>query len=248
MTDASGRDVAPEEQKTSPDAQAASPAAVRGAATARHRPPLAVAPRVAAISLIAQALLQRWAAATSLSMPGRTAVLVAIAALGIAVLASLWIVGLRVGRRWAIAGLIAWTVGWVAVTADLGALIVWSLGGPFPSGPHQLRQLDPELLQLLATIGGLVIGGALVASIPDRRFRHSAVVLLAGYAAFGIVAAVAEHRIALATDFPTIASLRDNRDLADTITALALAAVLWLYWRRTAASNLPRAATWGDGT
>jgi hypothetical protein len=134
----------------------------------------------------------------------------------------------------------------VAITADLSSLIRWSLGGPFPMGPHQLHQLDAGLVQILATVGGLLIGHAVVTSIHDVRFRHSAFVLLAGYAAFGVIAAVAEHRIELATDFPSITALRKNRDLADGITAFALAAVLWLYWRRVAASNLPRATTPGQ--
>jgi hypothetical protein len=227
MPEPSGRDVSPEQ---------------------RASPPLARAPRVAAIALIAQAVLQRWTDPTiSLTMPQRTAIFVALAALGVAVLASLSIIALRLRRRWAIAGLLAWTVGWVASTVDLGALIAWSLGGPFPRGPHQLP-LDPELIQILTTMGGLVVGALLVTSIRDARFRHSAFVLLAGYAVFGVVAALAEHRIGLATDFPTIASLRKNRDLADAVTALALAAVLWLYWRRSTASTRPRATSWSDGT
>jgi hypothetical protein len=214
----------------------------------RASPPLTVAPRVAALVLIAQAVLQRWTDPTiSLSMPQRTAIFVALAALGVALLASLSIIALRLRRRWAVVGLLAWTVGWVASTVDLVALIRWSLGGPFPVGLHQL-QLDPELVQILTTMGGLVICAVLVTSIHEVRFRHSAFVLLAGYAAFGIVAAVAEHRIALATDFPTIASLRKNRDLADAITALALAAVLWLYWRRSTAATRPRSTSWNDGT
>ena len=81
----------------------------------------------------------------------------------------------------------------------------------------------------------------------SSRSWHSAVVLLAGYAAFGLIAAVTEYRIELATDFPSISALRTNRDLAGTITAFALAAVLWLYWRQVAASNLPRATTRGQG-
>jgi hypothetical protein len=85
-----------------------------------------------------------------------------------------------------------------------------------------------------------------VTSIRATRFRHSAVVLLAGYAVFGVIAAVAEHRIQVATDFPGITALRRDRDLADAITAFTLAGVLWLYWRRVAASNVPRATTHGE--
>jgi hypothetical protein len=179
-------------------------------------------------------------------MPLHAAIFLSIAALGVALLASLSVIALRVRPRWAIAGLLAWTVGWVAITADLSSLILWSLGGPFPMGPHQLRQLDADLVQILATVGGLVIGVAIVTAIRDVRFRHSAYVLLAGYAAFGLIAAVAEHRIELATDFPGITALRKNRDLADAITDFALAGVLWLYWRRVASSNLPRAETRGQ--
>src|ERR1044071_6132579 len=115
--------------------------------------PLAVAPRVAAIVLVAQAVLQRWTDPTvSLSMAQRTAIFVALAALGVALLASLSIIALRLRRRWAVVGLLAWAVGWVASTVDLGALITWSLGGPFPRGAHQLP-LDPELVQIVATMG-----------------------------------------------------------------------------------------------
>ncbi len=223
-------------------------AAVRRTSTVNRQPhPLTMAPRVAAIVLVVQALVQRWAAsATGLSMPLRTAVFVSIAALGVALLASLSIIALRMRLRWALVGLLAWTVGWVAITVDLSSLIHWSLGGQYPMGPHQLRELDAELVQILATVGGLVIGGALVTSIHDMRVRHSAVVLLAGYAVFGVIAAVAEHRIALAIDFPTLTALGRNRDRADAVAAFALAAMLWLYWRRVAASNLPRATIRGQ--
>jgi len=217
-----------------------------GRASTAHRPPrpLTLAPRVTAIVLVVQALLQRWAAsATGLSMPLRAAIFLAIAALGIVLLASLSTIALRVRPRWAIAALLAWTVGWVATTADVSSVIQGSLGGPVPRGPHQLW-LDAELVQLLATAGGIAIGAALATSIRDARFRHSAVVLLAGYAVFGVIAAVAEHRIDVATDFPAITVLRRNRDLAETIRALALAGVLWLYWRRVVAPSLPRATTW----
>jgi hypothetical protein len=216
----------------------------RASTVDRQPPPLTMAPRVAAIALVAQVLLQRWAdSATDLSMPLRAVIFVSIAALGVALLASLSIIALRVRPRWALAGLLAWTVGWVATSADLSALIHWSLGGPFPMGPHQLRQLDAELVQLLTAAGGLVVGAALVTSIRDARFRHSAVVLLAGYAVFCMIAAGAEHRIELAPDFPSITALRRSRDLADAIAAFALAGVLWLYWRRAAASDLSRAWT-----
>ena len=208
-------------------------AAVGRASTVNRQPrPLIMAPRVAAIALVVQVLLQRWAATTMGSAtPLRAAIFVSLAALGVVLLASLSIIALRVRPRWAIAGLLAWTVGWVAITADLGSLIVWSLGGSFPTGPHQL---DAELVQILATAGGLAIGAALVTSIHDVRYRHSGLVLLAGYAAFGVIAAVAEHRIELATDFPGITALRKDRDLAEAITAFALAGVMWHYWRRVA--------------
>jgi hypothetical protein len=200
--------------------------------------PLTTAPRVAAIALVVQALLQRWStSATGLSMPLRTAILLLIAALGVAQLASLSIIALRVRPRWVIAGLLAWTVGWVANTADISSLIVVSLGRPLPVGLPQLRQFDPELVQILVTVGGLAIGAALVTSIRDVRFRHSAIILLVGYAGFGVLAAVSEYRIELATDFPGIAGLRRNRELADAIRAFALAGVLWLYWRRVVASS-----------
>src|SRR5262249_17322394 len=153
------------------------------------------------------------------------------------------IIALRVCPRWAIAGLLAWTVGWVATSADLSSLVLWSLGEPFPMGPHQLREIDADLVQILTPVGGLVVGAALATSVRAPRFRHSAYVLLAGYAVFGSIAAVAEHRIELAPDFPSIIALRRNRDLADAITAFALAGVLWLYWRRVAASNASRAWT-----
>jgi hypothetical protein len=226
----------------------ASLAAVGRASTVNRPPqPLTLAPRIAAIALVLQALLRQWdTSASGLSGPVRAAIFVSIAALGVATLASLSVIALRMRPHWVIAGLLAWTVGWVAITADLGALISWSLGGPFPEGPHQLRQLDPDLVQVLATAGGLLIGAALVTAIRDVRFRHSAYVLLAGYAVFGLIAVVTEHRIELATDFPSIAALRRNRDLADTITDVALAGVLWLYWRRVASSSV-RAETWEPG-
>src|SRR5262249_31039917 len=170
----------------------ASLAALRHAGPTNRQPrPLTTAPRVAAMALAIQAILLRWAASgTGLSMPLRTAILLSIAALGVALLASLTIVALRMRPRWAIAGLLAWTAGWIANTADINSLILWSLGGPFPQAPDQLRHLDAELVQILVTVGGLAIGAALATSIRDVRFRHSAVVLLAGYAAFGLIAAV----------------------------------------------------------
>lgn len=212
----------------------------RGSMVNRQPRPLTLAPRVAAVALVVQALLRRWdASATGLSMPLHAAIFLSMAALGVALLASLSVIALRARPRWAIAGLLAWTVGWVAITVDLASLIRWSFGGTFPMGPHQLRQLDADLVQILATVGGLVIGVVLVTAIREVRFRHSAYLLLAGYAVFGVIAAVAEHRIDLATDFPSITALHRNRDLADAITDFALAGVLWLYWRRVAASHLP---------
>lgn len=210
----------------------------------RQPRPLTMAPRVAAIALVVQALLERWtASSTGLSSSLRVAIFLSIAALCVAQLASLSIIALRVRSRWAIAGVLAWTVGWVAVTADLSSLVLWSLGGLAPMGPQQPRQLDAELVQVVVTVGGMVIGAVLVASIRDVRFRHSAIVLLAGYVAFGVIAAVADHRIELAADYPSITALRKNRDLADAIKAFAMAGVLWLYWRRVAFSNLPGATT-----
>ena len=218
---------------------------VRFASLADRPPaPLAVAPRAAAIALVIQMILQLWAAsAGALVSPLRAAGFLALSALAIVLLASMSTIALRLRRRWVIAGLLAWTVGWVASMADLGALILWSLGGTFPVGRHQLRVLDAELVQIVATLGGVAIGAALVTAIRESRFRHSAMILLAGYAAFGLSAAVGEHRIDLAQDFPTIVTLRRDRDLAGAITDVALAGMLWLYWRRVAASNLP-AATW----
>lgn len=220
--------------------------AIVGFASMADRPPtpLAIAPRVAAIALVIQMILQLWAASASARVaPIRAAAFLALSALGIVLLASMSTIALRLRRRWVIAALLAWTVGWVARMADLGALVLWSLGGTFPVGPHQLRVLDAELVQIVTTLGGLAIGTALVTAIRESRFRHSAMILLAGYAAFGLIAAVGEHRIELAQDFPTIATLRRDRDLADAITDLALAGMLWLYWRRVVASSLP-VATW----
>jgi hypothetical protein len=206
--------------------------------------PLAIAPRVAAIALVIQTILQFWAASASARVaPFRAGGFLAQAAVGTVLLASMSIIALRLRRRWLIAGLLAWMVGWMASMADLGALTLWSLGGSFPTGRHQLPVLDAELVQIVATLGGLAIGAALVRAIPESRFRHSAMMLLAGYAAFGLITAVGEHRIDLAADFPSIVALRRDRDLADAITGVALAGMLWLYWRRVAASSLP-AATW----
>lgn len=220
-------------------------AVVRSASLAERPPrPLALAPRVAAIALVVQMFLQLWAASTSAMVsPFRAAGFVALSALGIVLLASLSTIALRLPRGWALAGLLAWTVGWVASAADLGGLVLWSLGGTYPVGPHQLRALDAELVQIVATLGGLVIGAGLVAAIREARFRHSAMTLLAGYAVFGLIAAVGEHRIDLASDFPSIAALRHDRDLAGAITDIALAGMLWLYWRRVAAPRSPD-ATW----
>lgn len=220
-------------------------AIVRFAPMADRPPtPLAIAPRVAAIALVIQMILQLWAAsASALVAPLRAAGFLAQSALGIVLLASMSTIALRLRRRWVIAGLLAWTVGWVASMADLSALILWSLGGTFPVGRHQLGVLDAEFVQIVATLGGLAIGAALVMAIRESRFRHSAMILLAGYAAFGLIAAVGEHRIDLAADFPSIVALRRDRDLADAITDVALAGMLWLYWRRVAANSVP-AATW----
>lgn len=222
----------------------ASVAIVRAPPADRPPRPLALAPRVAAIALVVQTVLQLWAAsAGALVSPLRAAGFLALAALGIVVLASLSTITLRLRRGWVIAALLAWTVGWVASMADLGALILWSLGASFPVGRHQLRLLDAELVQIVATLGGLAIGAALATAIREPRFRHSAMVLLAGYAVFGLIAALGEHRIDVAADFPSIVALRRDRDLADAITDIALAGMLWLYWRRVAATRLP-AATW----
>ena len=74
----------------------------RGATGHRQPRPLTMAPRVAAIALVVQALLQRWVgSATGLSMPLRAAIFLSIASLGAAVLGSLSIIALRVRPRWA---------------------------------------------------------------------------------------------------------------------------------------------------
>jgi hypothetical protein len=209
----------------------------------RAPPPLAFTPRVAAIALVIQMALQLWAASPgAVVSPLRNVGFVALAALGIVLLASLTTIALRLRHGWVIAGLAAWTVGWVASMVDLGALILWLLGGTFPVGRHQLQSLDAELVQIIATLGGLVIGAALAAAIREPRFRHSALVLLVGYAVFGVIAALGEHRIDLAADFPTIVALRRDRDLAGAISDIALAGLLWLYWRRVAAAH--PGATW----
>jgi hypothetical protein len=220
--------------------------AIVGCAAMAERPPtpLAIAPRVAAIALVIQTILQLWAASASPRVaPLHAAGFLAQSVLGIVLLASMSSIALRLRRRWVIMGLLAWTVGWVASMADLGALTFWSLGGSFPVGRHQLRVLDAELVQIVATLGGLAIGAALVMAIREPRFRHSAMILLAGHAAFALIAAVGEHRIDLAADFPSIVALRKDRDLADVIADVALAGMLWLYWRRVVARNLP-GATW----
>ena len=148
-------------------------------------------------------------------------------------------IALRLRNRWAIAGLLAWTAGWVSSMADLSALVLWSLGGTFPIGRHQLRFLDAGLVQIVATLGGLAMGMALVTAIRESRFRHSAMILLAGYAVFGLMVALGEHRIDLAADFPSIVALRKDRDLAAAITDVTLAGMLWLYWRRVVATSPP---------
>lgn len=199
--------------------------------------PLTMAPRVAAILLVLQALALRWAASVSgVSVSLRAAIVLAIATLGVALLASLSVICLRVRSRWAIAGLLAWTAGWVAITAELLSLVLVSLGRPLPVALHPLPPLDAALVPIVAKAGAVAIGAVLVTSIRDTRVRHSAVVLLVGCAIFGVLAAVAEHRIALAQDFPSITALRSDRDRADAITAVALAGILWLYWRRGAGS------------
>jgi hypothetical protein len=204
-------------------------ATVARAATGNRPPrPLTLAPRVAAIALVIPAAVQRWAASEiDLAMPLRAAIFVAIAGLAVALLASLSIIALRLRTRWELAALLAWTVGWVVNAADLSSLILWSLGRAFYMDAHPQLQL----VQIVVTVGGLTIGAALVTAIRDVRSRHSAVVLLVAYAVFGLMAAVADHRIELATDFPHVAALRKDRDLADALGAVAFAAVLWQSWR-----------------
>jgi hypothetical protein len=210
----------------------------RASAEAGPPRPLTLAPRVAAVALLVPALVQAWlASANGLSMRLHAAIFVGLAALGVALLASMSILAIRTPGRWVVAGLAAWTVGWVAMTADLGSLIVWSLGGMAPMGPHQLRVLDAGLVQALATVGGLVIGSAIASSFRDARTRHSAVVLLVGYAVFGLLVASTEHRIELVTDFPGLTALRKDRDLADAIRSFALAGLLWQCWRQGVASR-----------
>lgn len=207
---------------------------IRRRAIPAHPPrPLVLTPRVAAVALVIQAGLQLWiASAPALAMPLRAAVFLVLAALGTALLASLSIITLHLRRAWVIAGLLAWTLGWVASTADLGPLFLWALGAPYPIGLHQLRGLDAELVQILATLGGLAIGAALIAAIREPRYRHSAMILLLSAAVFGVIAAVGEHRIELATNLSAIVPLRKERDFAAAISSAALAGVLWTYWRR----------------
>jgi hypothetical protein len=190
------------------------------------------APRVAVVALVAPALVQPWLAGeTGLDLRLRAAILVALAALQVALLVSLGSLAVRL-RGWAIAGLAAWTLGWIAHVADLGAAIAWALGGPAPVGVHRLDQVPAALVEIVATAGGVALGAAIARSFRDVRTRHSAVVLLVGYAIFGLLVAGAEHRIALVTDFPGLVALRRSRDLADSIRSFALAGVLWQAWRQ----------------
>src|SRR5262249_29175941 len=88
----------------------------------REAAPLAIAPRVAGVALVIQMALQRWEASSSaLVSPLRAAGFIALAAIGIVVLVSMSTIALRLHRRWVIAGLLAWGLGWVASMADLGA-------------------------------------------------------------------------------------------------------------------------------
>ncbi|HET9624169.1 MAG TPA: hypothetical protein VFP84_22505 [Kofleriaceae bacterium] len=212
----------------------------RRALAARPARPLAIATRVAAVALVGQAALELGAdSAWALAMPLRAALYVALAALGTSLLASWSFITLQLRRRWLIAGLVAWSVGWLASTADTGALVLWSLGAPYPLGAHQL-QLDPTSVQIVATLGGLALGVALVREIREPRFQHSALILLAGCAVFGVIAALREHRIELAAGLPDVVALRRERDFAAAITNVTLAGVLWMYWRRVVS---PRGAS-----
>ena len=66
--------------------------------------------------------------------------------------------------------------------ADLSALILWSLGGTFPMDAS--ARVDAGHVQIVAR-GRRGDRAALVTAIREPRFRHSAMILLAGYAAFG---------------------------------------------------------------
>jgi hypothetical protein len=218
-------------------AGAALGAVVRPLASRPPRP-LALTPRVAAIALLGQAGLQLWLdSAPVLTTPLRAAALLALAALTTTILASFAILTLRLRRPWLIAGVVAWALGWIASTADLGPLFLGVLGAPYPLGLHQLRGVDPALVQIIATLGGLAIGAALVLAMREARFRHSAMILLASFAVFGVLAAIREHRIELATNLASIVPIRNDRDLAVVIAHGALAGVLWMYWRRVVSSS-----------
>ncbi|HWO25091.1 MAG TPA: hypothetical protein VNO30_40410 [Kofleriaceae bacterium] len=214
----------------------------RAAVSDRPSRPLAVAPRVAAIALVAEGALKQW----DLSGYGESETWLAsylgcIVALRIVALEALSIIVIRVRTRWAIGGLLPWVVGWAVVTANLVAVITWLLGGAFRAGPLQIRQFDAMLVQLLITIGGAMIGGALIVAIHPRRPRLAAFALLAGYVACGVLIAIEERRLDRATDPVDITSLRSKRDVVAAVAAIALAGVLRLYWRHLAVSNLPRA-------
>lgn len=177
----------------------------------------AVVARLTAVALVILAALQLRAdvMAAMFTEAPRAALAIAQMTVGAIVLAGLAILTWPRRRRWMVAALVAVALGWLAHSAALEPL------------RHPL--LDARLVQSITTLGALAIGAALVRSIDEPRIRHSAVVLLAGFAVFGALTVLAEHRIGHSLDFPTIVALRKERDFTDALADVALAGVLWLY-------------------
>lgn len=219
-------------------------AMVQQTAIAEHPSRLrTLAPRVAAIALVAESALVQWGiAGKHESDTWLTAIYLAcIVAVRVVALEALSIVVLRLRSRWALVGLLFWIVGWAAITADLVAFTTWLLGGPFPVGSRQLRRLDPSLVQLFIILGGALIGAALVAASPSRRPRRAAVILLTIHVASGVLIAIEEHLLEHATELGGITSLRSTRDAIAATAAVTFAGMLWLHQRNVSVSNLPRA-------
>jgi len=177
---------------------------------------IAVAPRLAAVVLVLLAALQLRAdvVASLFTEAPRIALAVARVAASAVVLVCFAILTLRLHRRWVTAALIGMTVGWLAQAVALE--------------PLRYTLLDAALAQGIATVSGVALGVALARTIGEPRIRHSAMVLLFGYAVLGGLTALTEHRIALSLDYPTIVVLRQDRDFTAAISDIALAGVLWL--------------------
>jgi hypothetical protein len=88
-----------------------------------------------------------------------------------------------------------------------------------------------------------VIGCAIALALGDHLARSAATGLLVADAVLSALAISLTRQMRMEEDLGCIAGLHWQRSLLETIAAIALAGVFWLYRRQVMSTGLPRAVS-----